>query len=105
MVDSVQNLQIKLANQIIEKGLVTLQAILKELAFKYRDQLVIGRSHGMFGEPTSLGLKFALWYDEISRQLVRFSLARKQSEVVKITGAMGNFAHVSPQVAEIVAKD
>lgn len=104
MVDSVQNLQIKLANETIENGLLTLQVKLKVLAFKYKKQLVIGRSHGIFGEPTSLGLKFALWYDELSRQLIRFTLARKQIEVVKVTGAMGNFVHVSPKVSEFIAK-
>lgn len=104
MVDSVQNLQIKLANEVIENDLLNLQIKLKELAFKYKRQLVIGRSHGIFGELTSLGLKFALWYDELSRQLVRFTLARKQIEVVKITGAMGNFVHISPKVSEFIAK-
>ncbi|BDT02464.1 adenylosuccinate lyase [Spiroplasma ixodetis] len=104
MVDSVQNLQIKFSNEIIEKDLITLQLKLKELAFKYKNQLVIGRSHGIFGEPTSLGLKFALWYDEINRQLVRLELARKQVEVIKITGAMGNFIHISPKVSEFIAK-
>lgn len=104
MVDSVQNLQIKFSNEIIEKALITLQLKLKELAFKYKNQLVIGRSHGIFGEPTSLGLKFALWYDEINRQLVRLELARKQVEVIKITGAMGNFVHISPKVSEFIAK-
>lgn len=104
MVDSVQNLQIKQANEVIEQALVTLQIILKKLAFKYQKQLVMGRSHGVFGEPTSLGCKLALWYDEISRQLIRLNLARKQIEVVKITGAMGNFVHISPQVSELMAK-
>lgn len=104
MVDSVQNLQIKLANEVIENDLLNLQIKLKQLAVKYKRQLVIGRTHGMFGEPTSLGLKFALWYDELSRQLVRFNLVRKQNEVVKITGAMGNFVHISPKVSEFIAK-
>ena len=104
MVDSVQNLQIKFSNEIIEKALSSLQFKLKDLAFKYKNQLVIGRSHGIFGEPTSLGLKFALWYDEINRQLVRLALARKQVEVIKVTGAMGNFVHISPKVSEFIAK-
>lgn len=104
MVDSVQNYQIKLSNQVINQDLVLLQKQLKNLANKYKKQLIMGRSHGIFGEPTSLGLKFALWYDEINRQIVRFNLAAKQIEVIKITGAMGNFAHVKPQVSEFVAK-
>lgn len=105
MVDSVQNYQIKLANQIIEDDLEALQKQLKDLALKYKDQLIIGRTHGIFAEPTSLGLKFALWYDEFNRQLERLKLAREQIEVVKITGSVGNFAHVSPKVSEIVAKN
>lgn len=104
MVDSVQNYQIKLANQVISEDIANLQKVLKDLAEKYRDQLVIGRTHGVFAEPTSLGLKFALWYDELSRQVARLQLAREQIEVVKITGSVGNFAHVAPQVSELVAK-
>ncbi|MGL5268606.1 MAG: adenylosuccinate lyase [Spiroplasma sp.] len=104
MVDSVQNYQIKLANSVINDDLLALQKKLKELAFKYKDQLIIGRTHGVFAEPTSLGLKFTLWYDEISRQLQRLNLARQQIEIVKITGSVGNFVHVSPKVSEIVAK-
>lgn len=104
MVDSVQNYQIKLANNVINNDLIALQKKLKELALKYKDQLIIGRTHGMFAEPTSLGLKFALWYDEFSRQLQRLALAKEQVEVVKITGSVGNFAHVSPKISEIVAK-
>lgn len=104
MVDSVQNYQIKLANDIINNDLVVLQKKIKELAFKYKNQLIIGRTHGIFAEPTSLGLKFALWYDEISRQLKRFNLAREQIEVIKITGSVGNFAHVSPKISENIAK-
>ncbi|MBE4704170.1 adenylosuccinate lyase [Spiroplasma platyhelix] len=104
MVDSVQNYQIKLANQIIDGDLVALQKQLKDLAMKYKEQLIIGRTHGIFAEPTSLGLKFALWYDELNRQIARFKLAREQIEVVKITGSVGNFAHVSPKVSEIVAQ-
>lgn len=104
MVDSVQNYQIKLANQVISDDVAELQKVLKSLAEKYRDQLVIGRTHGIFAEPTSLGLKFALWYDELKRQVARLQLAREQIEVVKITGSVGNFTHVAPAVSEFVAK-
>lgn len=104
MVDSVQNYQIKLANQVISDDVAALQKMLKGLAEKYRDQLVMGRTHGVFAEPTSLGLKFALWYDELNRQVARLQLAREQIEVVKITGSVGNFAHVAPQVSELVAQ-
>ncbi len=104
MVDSVQNYQIKQANVIINNDILNLQKKLKELAIRYKNQPIIARTHGVFAEPTSLGLKFALWYDELSRQLTRLSLAKAQIEVVKITGSVGNFAHVSPKVSEMVAK-
>lgn len=104
MVDSVQNYQIKQANVIISNDILDLQKKLKELAIRYKNQPIIARTHGIFAEPTSLGLKFALWYDELSRQLARLDLAKTQIEVVKITGSVGNFAHVSPKVSEIVAK-
>lgn len=104
MVDTVQNYQIKGSNVIITDDLLALQKKIKALALKYKDQLIIGRTHGMFAEPTSLGLKFALWYDELSRQLARFALAKEQIEVVKITGSVGNFAHISPKVSEMIAK-
>lgn len=104
MVDSVQNYQIKQANGIISNDILDLQKKLKELAIRYKNQPIIARTHGIFAEPTSLGLKFALWYDELSRQLARLDLAKTQIEVVKITGSVGNFAHVSPKVSEIVAK-
>ncbi|MDQ7982988.1 MAG: adenylosuccinate lyase [Spiroplasma sp.] len=104
MVDTVQNYQIKQANLIITNDILALQKILKELALKYKTQPIIARTHGIFAEPTSLGLKFALWYDEFDRQLARLTLAKEQIEVVKITGSVGNFAHVSPRVSEIVAK-
>ena len=104
MVDSVQNYQIKKANIIISNNISKLQQKLKELAIKYKNQPIIARTHGIFAEPTSLGLKFALWYDELSRQSARLTLAKTQIEVIKITGSGGNFAHVSPKVSEIIAK-
>lgn len=104
MVDSVQNYQIKEANVIITNDISNLQKKLKELAIKYKNQPIIARTHGIFAEPTSLGLKFALWYDELSRQVQRLNLAREQIEIIKITGSVGNFAHVSPKVSEMVAK-
>jgi len=60
MVDSVQNYQIKQANVIISNDILDLQKKLKELAIRYKNQPIIARTHGIFAEPTSLGLKFAL---------------------------------------------
>lgn len=103
VVDTSQNYLIKQSNKIIEQNMIVLMNTLKHLAFKHQDQLIMGRTHGIYGEPTSLGLKFALWHEELKRQLDRFRLARKQIEVVKISGSMGNQVHVDPEIEAYVA--
>lgn len=104
MVDTVQNYQLNEATTIIKTSLVALQNQLKLKAMRYKNQLVIGRTHGIFAEPTSLGLKFALWYDEINRQIIRLVAAQKDINVTKITGSVGNYAHVEIEISEYVAK-
>lgn len=104
VVDTAQNYLIKQSNLVLEKALNELQKTLKELALKYENQLIMGRTHGIYGEPTSLGLKFALWYEEIERQKKRFQLAREQIEVAKISGSMGNYANLELEIETYVAK-
>lgn len=104
VVDSAQNILIKKANTIIEQDLNNLCDILKTLILKYQDLLIMGRSHGMYGEPVQLGLKFGLWYAEIKRHLKRFLLAREQIEIIKISGSMGNYAALDPEIEIYVAK-
>lgn len=105
IVDTAQNYQIKCSNILIEQELKALIDNLRIKALKYRDLLTIARTHGIFAEPTSFGLKFALWYEEFKRHLERLELARKQIEVVKISGAVGNFAHLELPIEDFVAKE
>ncbi|AHI53391.1 adenylosuccinate lyase [Spiroplasma culicicola] len=104
IVDTAQNKMIQLSNQVVFEALEKLKATLFEKANENRTQIIMGRTHGMYGEPTSLGLKFLLWFEEIKRQIERFNLARKQIEVSKISGSMGNYANLELEVEEIVAK-
>src|SRR5215213_6659393 len=73
-------------------------------AVSHRDTLMIGRTHGMHAEPTTLGLKLAVWYDELRRQRRRLEMAREDIAVGKISGAVGTHAHVSPALEEEVCR-
>lgn len=105
VVDTAQNYQIKCSNILIEQELKALIDNLRIKAIKYKDLLTIARTHGIFAEPTSFGLKFVSWYEEFKRHLERLELARKQIEVVKISGAVGNFAHLELPIEDFVAKE
>lgn len=104
IVDTSQNYLIKESNYIVKKYMLELKEALKEKALTYKNQLIMGRTHGMFAEPTSLGLKFLLWYAELERNIRRFDAAGSAIAVPKISGSVGNFAHVEVQVEEYVAK-
>ncbi|MFU0251802.1 adenylosuccinate lyase [Spiroplasma sp. Moj] len=104
IVDTSQNYLIKESNYIVKKYMLELKEALKEKALTYKNQLIMGRTHGMFAEPTSLGLKFLLWYAELERNIRRFDAAGSAIAVAKISGSVGNFAHVEVQVEEYVAK-
>jgi len=98
IVDTAQAVQLKKANDIIEEDLNIFLNILKEKALEYKETFCIGRTHGVHADITTFGLKFVLWHDEIKRDLERFRLARKNIEVGKISGAVGNFANIPPFV-------
>ncbi|WP_342256684.1 adenylosuccinate lyase [Spiroplasma endosymbiont of Poecilobothrus nobilitatus] len=104
IVDTSQNYLVKESNHIVKKYMLELKEALKEKALTYKKQLIMGRTHGMFAEPTSLGLKFLLWYAELERNITRFYSAGSAIAVAKISGSVGNFAHVEVQVEEYVAK-
>lgn len=105
VVDTAQNKLIQMSNVFVMKSLIDLTKTLEAKAIKYKNTLTMGRSHGIYGEPTSLGLKFLLWFDEINRQIIRFELARKQIEIAKISGSMGNYANLEFKIEAIVAKE
>ena len=104
VVDSAQSLTLKTANDIIYKDLNALLAVTKSMALKYKDQPMMGRTHGMHAEITSFGLKWALWFDELNRCKKRFLDEKKNIEVIKLSGAVGNYANIPMEVEEYVAR-
>ncbi|MFA5560730.1 MAG: adenylosuccinate lyase [Acholeplasmataceae bacterium] len=104
VVDSAQALILKQANKQIEKNLKDLLSILKEKALQYKYTPIIGRTHGIHAEITSFGLKFLLWYEDINRLFKQFKEARKAVEVIKLSGAVGNYANSSLEHEELVSK-
>lgn len=104
VVDSALALIIKECNEIIEEDIKRLLVVLKKRAIEFKHTPVMGRTHGMHAEVTSFGLKWCLWYDELKRIYEHFLLARKEVEVIKISGAVGNFCDVDPQVEILVSE-
>ncbi|MDP8221424.1 MAG: adenylosuccinate lyase, partial [Candidatus Stygibacter frigidus] len=98
VLDTATSLQLLQAGGIIERDLMKLSEELKLRAEEYQNTLCIGRSHGIHAEPTSFGLKFALWYDEMQRNLRRMETAIESISVGQISGAVGNYAHLSPEI-------
>jgi adenylosuccinate lyase len=94
----------KQANKILNKDLLKIRETLKNKALEYKYIPIIGRTHGIHGEPTALGLKFALWFEEMNRNIERFDMAKRQIEVGKISGAVGNFAHSRLEIEEYVCE-
>ncbi len=92
------------ALDIILGGVDQFSAVLKRQAFKYKGQVMIGRTHGIHAEPTTLGLKFALWYAEMGRNRRRLAAARDAIAVGKLSGAVGTFAHLPPSIEEAVCR-
>ncbi|MGZ3612970.1 MAG: adenylosuccinate lyase [Thermodesulfobacteriota bacterium] len=102
ILDTSLALLLKEASELILQDLHRLLDVLKKKAFQYKETLMIGRSHGIHAEPITFGLKMALWYDEMSRNLIRMQRAKEAVSVGKISGAVGTFAHIPPSVEEFV---
>lgn len=105
VVDTSLSCNIKEANEIIIKALKELEETLNNLAKKYEYTPIIGRTHGIHGEVTSFGLKWALFLDELKRDITRLNFERENVEVVKISGTVGNFANLPYELEELVAKE
>ena len=105
VVDTANALMLKEANILIEKELWRLINILKKKDLAYKNTPCIGRTHGIHAEVTSFGLKWALWYDEALRDLRRFREARLEVERGKLSGAVGNFANIDPEIEKTVCAD
>ncbi len=102
VIDTALGLQLVEAANILEKGLEELSSVIREQALRYKDTIMIGRTHGVHAEPTTFGLKLALWYEEMRRHQARLAEARRGVAVGKISGAVGSHATVPLQVEEIV---
>jgi len=104
VVDTALSLQMRESLGMIIRGVSALRAVLKEKAYEYKDTPCMGRSHGVHAEPMTFGLKFALWHEEMGRNLERLRRARKVISVGKLSGAVGTFSNVPPALEERVLK-
>lgn len=104
VVDTANGYLIRQADEILLKDIEALIAVLGRRAVEFKDVPCMGRTHGMHAEITSFGLKWALWYEEMKRNLDRFQAARQYVECGKISGAVGNFANLPPQIQDYVCE-
>ncbi len=104
VVDTALALQLQQASGLLLEGLEALRHALRELALKHKDTLAVGRTHGVHAEPITFGLKAAVWYAEAGRNLERLRRAKEAVRVGKISGAVGTFAHVEPDVEAEVCR-
>src|SRR5438105_5322153 len=100
VVDTAQALQVKAASEIIGRDLEQLAEVLKRRAHEFRHTPMIGRTHGIHAEPITFGLKLANGSSEMQRNLTRFRRAAEETRVGKLSGAVGNFAHLEPELEE-----
>ena len=104
VVDTAQALLLREAMDIIIEDLERLLEVLADQALKYKDTIMMGRTHGVHAEPTTFGLKVALWYGEMKRNLQRVIRAREGVNVGKLSGAVGTFANIPPFIEEYVCE-
>lgn len=104
VVDTAYGYLMKQANDLIWKDLNRFVTIIGEKAKEYKHTVMMGRTHGVHAEPTTFGLKLALWYAEMKRNVERFERAAKGVEAGKISGAVGTFANIPPFVEEYVCE-
>src|SRR3989440_5143642 len=103
--DTATALQMRDALDLLLQGLERLRRALGALAVRHKDTLIVGRTHGVHAEPTTFGLKVAVWYVEAGRNLERLRRARDVVAVGKLSGAVGNFAHVDPDIEDEVCRE
>jgi adenylosuccinate lyase len=104
VVDTAQALQIKEASKIILQDLQRLKDVLHQRAHEFKHTPTIGRTHGIHAEPTTFGLKLANWYAEVVRDIARFERAAEEMRVGKLSGAVGTFAHLEPEMEEKICR-
>jgi adenylosuccinate lyase len=104
VVDTANALLLKESCEVLLKKIDALSEVLKRRAFEFKDTPQIGRTHGIHAEPTSFGMTFALWFAETQRNKERLEKAKEVISVGKISGAVGAFAHLDPEVEERVCE-
>lgn len=104
ILDTALSLLMREAADIIINDLKELMSVLKKQAYKYKNTPTIGRSHGIHAEPTTFGLKFALWYEDMTRNLARMKRAKETISIGKLSGAVGTFSNIPPIIEEKVCK-
>lgn len=105
VVDTAYGYQLKQANDLLRQDLANFLEIVGQKAKEYKYTVMMGRTHGVHAEPTTFGLKLALWYSEMKRNIERFDHAAKGVEAGKISGAVGTFANIPPFVEEFVCEN
>ncbi|BAH41516.1 adenylosuccinate lyase [Brevibacillus brevis NBRC 100599] len=104
VVDTALSYLLRQANEILEKDIQDFIEILADKAREHKDTVCMGRTHGVHAEPTTFGLKLALWYEEMKRNLARFQAAKKEVAYGKISGAVGTYANIDPFVEAYVCE-
>jgi len=105
VVDTANGYRLKQANDVLRKDIQLITDVLAEKAQKHKFTVMMGRTHGVHAEPTTFGLKCALWYAEMKRNQQRFEEAAKDVEFGKMSGSVGTFANIPPEVEESVCEE
>jgi adenylosuccinate lyase len=104
VVDTANGYRLKQANDLLKEGMQKVAGALAGKAREHKLTVMMGRTHGVHAEPTTFGLKCALWYAEMKRNLERFEKAAADVEFGKLSGAVGTFAHIPPEVERITCE-
>lgn len=104
ILDTTLGVQLAQASKLLAEDIDKLLSVLSLKAKRYKDMVCIGRTHGVHAEPTTFGLKIALWYDEMKRNSARLRAVTEEVSVGKLSGAVGTFANIDPGVEEYVCR-
>ena len=104
VVDTALSLRLLRANAVLRDGFARLRSVLAAKAREHKHTLTVGRTHGVHAEPTTFGLKMARFYDAVGRDLARFEAAAEAIRVGKLSGAVGTFAHIPPEVERLTCE-
>src|SRR5699024_7732899 len=105
VVDTANGYRLKQANEILRKDIQHIIDVLAAKAKEHKFTVMMGRTHGVHAEPTTFGLKCALWYAEMKRNQERFERAAENVEFGKMSGSVGTFANIPPEVEESVCEE